>query len=173
VRAECLPAVAGENCRCSATDIPGTDRLWRRTDDRCTFVLDHDTGAVRPSTSATNLKSVADFRTGPRREPNGKRRELSQLWGEHIESHVGGSVADCGSEDEPLVLEANVQDIRDLGLIVDHTPESEDPYPYCAHAAVTIPKGEERDRLSMRFAGALSLIFPPEEVRATRARLES
>ena len=168
-----MPAAERENCRCSATDIPGTNRLWRRTDDQCTFVLDYDTGAVRPSTSEASLKLVADFQTGPRREPNGRRRELSQLWGEHIEGHESGSVADCVTDDEPLVLEGNVQEIRDVGLNVDHTPEPDSPYPYCAHVAVSIPRGEEKDRLSMRFAGALTLIFPAEAVREMRALLES
>jgi hypothetical protein len=162
-----------ENCHCSSEALPGSERLWRRVHQDCTFVVDlADETLLVPSTE--EVKRVADFRRGIVREDvNGRLREVSTYWREHIvDVHAGGE-EDCVKGDESLVVQASVQDVRDRGLMVDHTPEGKEPYPGCAHVAVAIPRGEDGEVLSARFAGSLRLVYPDREVRARLEALQS
>jgi hypothetical protein len=84
------------------------------------------------------------------------------VWREHVEGHPGGSVVDCTTETCPIVFEADVEAVTELQYSVEHTPESDDPYPLCGHASVFAPVNtptDARELMKMRLAGTMRHVF--------------
>jgi hypothetical protein len=86
--------------------------------------------------------------------------EWSTSWKQHLTDVHEREPSDVAAQSHPLVYEASVAGVRDLGMRVEHTPQGRAPNE-CAHASTWYRAGDEQptkpERAELRNALARSL----------------
>lgn len=119
-----LPVPEEIPCGETADEIPDGHRLCRRfIDDENHLTWDGDRPIPHPS--SPNSFNMEKGRSG-----------LSTSWREHLERHnLSLEVVLAGDPDYTLVGQVNVGVVRDIGLLADHDPTSDQPLG-CAHSVI-------------------------------------